>query len=343
MTKPKLNLDFTSQPIFYNQPENAAYAKVFVGLMILTGVRRLFNKKDVYEFIKRIQLLLPELEIIDNFFTNDSLFSFKFKLLTYHVTFDNLEELIGIEALNKNENHEPFLEWKNNINQHKKVYQQLIKIEPFWGLKLIDKITDVKKKETFNNKKTPIVINYTPTQLKQAIFLAEVVTKSVSQKLFNRINKEHPLKTKRLKLRQAPFKEPIFVFSSLETTIKNKLVNHLLPGFSDLERFAKEKFYTNKIYLAWLWSNGFVIKITEDIYEVDERIKNFDLSEFITLYTVEDEDDDNDLDTHEDLIKWIYDNDNFSEIEPLLYNPEIAKLSERPWEKITILRKLHFK
>ncbi len=109
-----LDCNFLVNKEKYEQKENRPYVIALGGLMLVTGVHRLFEKNDVYELIKRAQLFFPEQNMIDNFFTNDSLFSFKYKYVYYQFKFEHLKELIGLETLNTAKNSLDYTDWLIN-------------------------------------------------------------------------------------------------------------------------------------------------------------------------------------------------------------------------------------
>lgn len=325
-------LNFTQNQAHYSKPENAAYAKALVGLMLLSGVNRLFEKEDVYELIKRAQLLFPELHIIDRFFTDDSLFAFKFKILTYQLTLKDLEALIGLEALNRNENHVPFSKWEANVGDYKIMYDKLIADGVFWGLKLTPcqlELTnqDSEKEVNRTDKTTSNRISYTPEELWRAEFLGDGLTKEIPEALFDRVKLEFPNKIKELKLRQAPFDEPLFNFESYPKATQHILLKHLFP---DLELFnyrGDVSYWVKIVYLAWLWANGFVMKDSEEEYHVDERITSINLDDY--------KDDEGIVD-----LETTYEVYALKELASVLYDPEVAKMAQRPWENLDVYKKI---
>ncbi len=109
-----LDCNFLVNKEKYEQKENKPYVIALGGLMLVTGVHRLFEKNDVYELIKRAQLFFPEQNMIDNFFTNDLLFSFKYKYVYYQFKLKHLKELIGLETLNTSKITLAYTDWTIN-------------------------------------------------------------------------------------------------------------------------------------------------------------------------------------------------------------------------------------
>ena len=196
MTPIGFNLNFLHNKEQYIKSENAPYAKTLIGLMLLTGVQRLFEKEDVFELMKRAQILLPEQRIIDNFFTNDSLFTFKFNELSYQFTVVHLKDLIGLETLNEPENYTPHIKWESNVSHNKLMYDMLVAGDALNGLELtvfqpLVNTVDGDIEVNFNKNQTPHTIKYSSGLLKQAELLANTIVNEIPENNFQSKNKKN--------------------------------------------------------------------------------------------------------------------------------------------------------
>ncbi|MFD1079956.1 hypothetical protein, partial [Longispora fulva] len=140
---------------------------------------------------------------------------------------------------------------------------------------------------------------------------------------YDRLKAQFPNKFRELEMRKAPFDEPVFDFGSFPVEKQKELWQHFFPQMENFDDAPTREYYERLIHLAWLWSNGFVIDEDINWVHIDFRIKSLDPED------LEVEDDSNDLLN----IKMLH---NLDEIFPLLHDPEIAKLAERPWENLNI-------
>lgn len=326
------NLNFINNKEAYLDADKKPYALALAGLMVLTGIRRLFVKEDVYELIKRAQMLLKEQKMIDRFFIEDVLFSFQFEKQTYEFTVLHLKALIGLETLNGDENHIPYTRWASNLDHYILICEVMIHGEVFKGLKLMEFDSGVSISEDvlsidLNNKIKNHIIENTEEQLSQAEFLGKSIVKELPENLFVRIKEEFPNKIKELELRRMPFEEPIFNFEAYPIETQRTIWKQFWPEmeyFDDPDQRAHD---INLFYLAWLWANGFVSHDNEGFYFVDSRIKNFNLEDY-------------ELEDGGTNLLLTYEREYLEELAPFLYDPEVAKLAERPWESLDIYEKV---
>lgn len=110
-----LDCNMTPNKETFENEEATPYLIALAGLMIVTGVYRLFEKNDVYQLLKRIQLCFPEQNCIDNFFTNELLFCFQYKYVQYQFKYKHLKKLIGVEIINVQKKTITYNDWISEI------------------------------------------------------------------------------------------------------------------------------------------------------------------------------------------------------------------------------------
>lgn len=332
MTNIELNLSFLQNTQEHLKDDKKPYVLALSGLMILTGVRRLFEKEDVYELVKRAQILLPEQKLIDRFFKDDNLFSFQFEKLTYEFSVLHLEELIGLEILDEVQNFTPYAHWESVVSECLNTYNYIVANNWLKGLKLTEFESNVSLFENVTNidlaKEVPIrTISYTKEQFGHAELLGKTITKEISEDLFTRIREEYPNKIKELELRRMPFDEPIFNFDGYPIETQKAIWKQFWPNLEHFDDADYRRDYIKLIHLAWLWSNGFVVDELEVLPYVDSRIENFNL-------------DDYELEDGGTNLYVTYDHEGLKDLAPLLYDPEVAKLAARPWESLDIYERV---
>lgn len=325
-----INLNFIKDKEHWNNQDQLPFVMALSGLMILTGVYRLFEKEDVEEVFKRAQVLLPERQIIDNYFSNESLLKFDFNDLQYEFTAEHLMGLIGLETLDASENRLSFLDWTNKVNGCIDMYNLLLGFGVFRELQLTEfssHVTPIDQGIDIDMSKTSDVeLTLNPQVLAHANLLGETISKDIGLPAFNRIKEEFPNKLKVLALRNAPFEEPEFDFEKLPIRKQQELWKILWPDMEHFDDPVQREYEGKLIYLAWLWANGFVREGSEGFYDVDPRMKKFSLSDY------EDEDGGTNLLT-------TYEDHSLEDLAHLLVDSTIQKIAERPWEKIDIYAK----
>lgn len=325
-----LNLNFIKNKQYWNTTEQIPYVKAVAGLMILTGVYRLFEKEDVEQLLKRAQLLLPERQIIDRFFSDESLFGFRFNDLQYEFTTDHLKELIGLETLDADKNRIPFSEWIYKVKGCIDMYHLLIGFGVFESLELTafsSHVTPTDQGVDIDISKTSdFELTLTHELLDHAELLGKTVIKELPSSLFTRIKEVFPNKIKALELRELPFDEPIFDFEKLPLEMQRQLWKHFWPDMVYFNDKDQRNETAKLIYLAWLWANEFVIEDSDGLPYVDPRMESFKL-------------DDYELDDGGFNLYITYEEHDLEALATLLYSPEVAKLSERPWEKLDVYKK----
>ena len=264
-----LDCNFLSNKEAFEKEENKPYAIALAGVMIVTGIYRLFEKDDVYELIKRMQLFFSEEQIIDGFFTNEVLFSFQYKYMHYDFKFKHLNELIGIETLNTAKNKLPYQDWVKGLETCVVMYNMFTIDGVFSGL-----ILDGHKSNELPSYGKPLKTRSICSEQKsvyKANFLAETIANELNS--FERLKSDFPNKFKVLQLRTQPVIEPKFDFKKFPASIQNKVTKHfsLVP---------QTKAPNKLIYLAWLWANDFVIECEDGFCYVDPRVKGFNLKEY---------------------------------------------------------------
>lgn len=326
-----INLNFIKDKEHWSNQEQLPFVMALSGLMILTGVYRLFEKEDAEEVFKRAQLLLPERYIIDNFFSNESLFKFGFNDLQYEFTTEHLKGLIGLETLDASENRLSFLDWTTKVKGCIDMYHLLLGFGVFEGIRLTEfssHVTPIEQGIDIDlSKKSDFELTLNPQLLAHANLLGETISKDLGLPAFNRIKEEFPNKLKVLALRNAPFEEPEFDFEKLPLEKQQELWKVLWPDMEHFKDPSQRKQHGKLMYLAWLWVNGFVMKDSSGFYYVDPRMTKFCLSDY------EDEDGATNLFT-------TYEDYSLEDLTQLLVDPAIQRISERPWDKIDVYAKV---
>ncbi|GAB2765683.1 hypothetical protein [Salinimicrobium soli] len=299
-------------------------AQAFTSLMTLTGISRLFEKEDVYELVKRAHLLFPEQDMITDFFENDVLLYFSVNQKIHQLDAGNLKEFIGFEIADVNENHVSFERWATNIPNYKthaaliSSYGEILNLDTSRS-NVSGNLDNLEI--DFGNR--PDDVPFTHEDVTKAEHFASAVIKSIPAAAYDRLKAQFPNKFRELEMRKAPFDEPVFDFGSFPVEKQKELWQHFFPQMENFDDAPTREYYERLIHLAWLWSNGFVIDEDINWVHIDFRIKSLDPED------LEVEDDSNDLLN----IKMLH---NLDEIFPLLHDPEIAKLAERPWENLNI-------
>ena len=127
-------------------------------------------------------------------------------------------------------------------------------------------------------------------------------------------------------MRNSSFQEPIFDFYKFPQKKQEALWKSFFPEMEHFDDKPTREYHIKLIHLAWLWANGFVIDKDPLNILIDPRIKNFDPNDYeidgsgFNLWeTKEDE-----------CLEGLF---------PLLTDPEISKLAERPWEGLDLYSK----
>ncbi len=307
-----------------NKAAITAEVQALTNLMNLTGVCRLFDRKDIYELVKRTQLIFPERNMIQDFFDNDLLLEFPFENEIHKLDLFDLIIFIGYEAIDLNKNHSAFENWAVNISQYKSNAAIIAKAVGTLNLDTSrSNISGVKDNIVIDFSCLPDDIPFNHEDVMKAENFAESVVKMIPSNAFDRLKFRFPNKFKELELRNAPFQEPIFDFKSFAKEKQKRLWSHFFPDMEYFDYAPTREYHELLINLAWLWANGFVIDENINSVHFDFRIKNFKQEDLET------EDNSNDLLS----IHMLY---NLDEIFPILLDPEISKLAERPWEKLNI-------
>ena len=272
-----LDCNFLVNKEKYEQKENKPYVIALGGLMLVTGVHRLFEKNDVYELIKRVQLFFPEQNMIDNFFTNDLLFSFKYKHVCYQFKFEHLKELIGLETLNAAKNSLAYSDWIIK-NESCVIMYNICLLDGFLSGLILD---HTKERFNKNNPKGSYslmmkqrILSLSKECVLKADFLAEKIASELN--LFDRLKSDFPNKLMVLHMRNRPFVEPKFNIKNISESVMIKLNTHF-------NMISKTDDCNKLIYLSWLWANGFVIECKDGFLYVDSRVKSFDLNDYKLL------------------------------------------------------------
>ncbi|MBI6121038.1 hypothetical protein [Salegentibacter maritimus] len=328
MTSPFLNFSFTEcrkKNIEENRETITPEVQAISSLMNLTGVSRLFKKEDIYELVKRAQLVFPERDLAIDFFDEDVLIQFLYESEVYNLDLDFLISYIGFEVADVNTNQTPFDSWAINIPYYKQIAGIIAIVGGTLNLDTSrSNVSGQKNNFTIDFGNAPDDIDFTHEHLKKAETFASAILNRIPDGAFERLEREFPNKFLELEMRNAPFKEPIFDFEALPKEKQEILWMHFWPNmeyFNDLDQRDHD---LRLIYLAWLWANGFVIDKDLNSVHIDFRIKNFDPEEIS-----EGEDGNNELLN----LNMLY---NLDELFPLLEDPEVKKLSHRPWENLDI-------
>lgn len=289
-------------------------------LMTVTGVYRIFEKVDLYELLRRSQILFPELDIISRFMAEDNFLEFCYKNGTYYLDLNFLKACIGFEA------HDAAI---NQIASN------------CWDLEVSDRISAANLFGTITKTVTlgeSIIknglaikiqtkhfckINVTEEENKRGEILAETVLKEIPETEFTRLKNVFHSKFLELEMRRKPLNLPEFQFSSFSKEKQEALWSHFFP---DLEHFDEEEtreYYEKFFYLAWLWANDFILDDDINNVQVDPRIEGFDYMD----YSI----DDMGYNLYESKLR-----EDLGKLFPLLEEPQIKKLAERPWEKLEL-------
>ncbi len=327
MTSPGFNFNFTvnKEKLFKENKENLTpQVQALASLMNSTGVARLFEKEDIHELVKRAQLIFPERDMITDFFNEDILIEFPFKNEVYKLELDTLISYVGFEVADVNKNYTAFESWAINIPHYK---QAAGIIATAGGTLNLDNsrsnVSGDKNNLAIDFGNTPDDIPLSHELVEKAEIFAEAILKRIPGKVFARLKTEFPDKFLELELRNAPFEEPVFNFETLPKEKQEALWKHFWPDMEHFNDPIQREHDIRLIYLAWLWANGFVIDEDINFVHIDFRIKNFDPEE------LEEQDGTNDLLS----LNMLY---NLDEILPLLKDPGIQKIAQRPWEKLDI-------
>ena len=76
-------------------------AKMVMVLMSLVGVRRLFSKEDLQEFLFRLYFAFKSNDLMDNYFTDDVLLKFTYEGYKHSFTIEDIIDCLGIEVSKK--------------------------------------------------------------------------------------------------------------------------------------------------------------------------------------------------------------------------------------------------
>ncbi|TRO66947.1 hypothetical protein [Christiangramia sabulilitoris] len=324
----KLNFGFLKnfQHIFAENKETTTpKVQALFYLMAITGIYRIFEKEDVFELVKRLQLILPEQKLIDQFLLNEVVLTFEYENEVHEMNVAFLKEFIGFEIIDMNSHQESFESWAVNIPNFKFIANVAADASNFLQLDVSD--SNISRKgntTTIDLGKTPDNdVAFDHQDVKNAELLANEVVKEIPQEKFDRLKKDFPNKFLELEMRNLPFKEPVFDFNSFPVEKQEALWKTFFPNMEHYDDEPTRDYHIKLFHLAWLWANGFVIEKDPFNVYVDPRIKNFDHNGYEI-----DRSGFNLWETKED--------EGLEELFPMLYDPAVALLAERPWENLNI-------
>ncbi len=328
----KFNFGFLKnfQDVFNHNKNIATFeVQALFYLMAITGIYRLFERDDLYELLKRAQLIFPDRKLIEQFLRDDKILEFTAENNHYHLDSDLLESFIGFEILDAAENKHTFESWAGKIPNFKFLANMVADNANTLQLDTTDSnITKNNGNIEIDIQKTPDNdVKFNHQDLVNAELFAASVLKDITNEGFDRLKKQFPNKFLQLELRKEPFEEPIFDFNMFSTEKREALWKCFFPKMEYYEHAPTREHHINLIHLAWLWANGFVIEDDLDNVHVDPRIKNFDPNDYeidgegFNLWT-----------TKED--------ESLEDLFPLLEDPEVKKLAERPWENLDIFSEI---
>lgn len=289
-------------------------------LMTVTGINRLFEEDDLYELLRRSQILFPELDMINRFMTEDIFLEFYWKNGKYALDSDFLKNCIGFEAHDAALNQIAPDFWDVGISD-------LVSGANFFGaitktVTLGDSI--VKNGDTVEIKTRSLnQESLTDEENKRAEILASTVIKEIPKKEFQRLKIFFPNKFLELEMRRKSLNLPEFKFDSLSKKKQEILWKHFYPDMENFEDKETREYYEKFFYLAWLWANDFILDDDINNVQVDPRIEGFDYMD----YSI----DDMGYNLYESKLR-----EDLGKLFPLLEEPQIKKLAERPWEKLEL-------
>lgn len=289
-------------------------------LMTVTGVYRLFEKVDLYELIRRSQILFPELGLIRRFMTEDIFLEFSWQNGRYYLDLSFLENCIGFEAHDAPSNQIAPNCWHLGVSERvsaANLFGAFTKSVTLGDSIIRDGSTVEIQTRTLDKE------ILTDKDIKKGEILAETVLKEIPETEFLRLKKLFPNKFLELEMRGENLNLPDFQFDAFAKEKQEALWSHFFP---DMEYFHDEgtrEYYERYIYLAWLWANGFILD--DDINDVcvDPRIEDFDYMDY--------EIDDMGFNLYETKLR-----DDLEKLFPILEDPQIKEQAVRPWENLEL-------
>lgn len=321
---------------FFGNDAHKHTVSAVITIMHITSVYRLFTKQDVCELIMRLAIALKGEALIDKYFSEDVLFSYEHEEAKHDFTVKDLENFIGFENFDGIQNFQPREWWIENRAQNWKnallgsIFSggnaKLFKPETSQELlKGDDELTTTVYIKAPEHTKTPP----TDKEKEHAEFLANSIIKELGDTPFNWLLENHPVKFKELEMRQNTEEIPDFNFESIPLELQQAIWKHWWPELQHFDDPDERDFIGKHARLAYFWANGFVwdshgykkgdlwgmgyyderLDIDIEDYQVRDDYGCYNL---VQTYTIED----------------------LQELFPLLYDPEVEKFSERPWEKM---------
>lgn len=329
------NFTYTATPEkFHGNSESKPTVAALQTIMSLCGVSRIFTKDDAFELLTRLALILKDEPVLDNYFTDDSLFTYKYINNLYSFTIFDLIELAGFERIDTIENYIPRDKW---FEIRTTVWKNTMLSSIFTG-GMVSILQPDMEHSYENGELTTSVRIKAPEhtgetllsdEISKAEFLARTALVLIGDIPFERILKEHPVKVRELEMRNKHRFIPDFSYTELSEELQKKLWKH---WWKDLEHFndSDEQDRIAKLTrLAFYFANGFIsddnglntghlwgIEVIDERVDID--IEDYPVNDDIGGYNL--------LQTFND--------EELEELYPLLYDPEVSKLAERPWEKM---------
>lgn len=288
-------------------------------LMTVTGVNRLFEEDDLYELLRRSQILFPELDMIRRFMTDDIFLEFSWKNGKYVLDLDFLKNSIGFEAHDLALNQIASDFWDVGISNQvsaANLFGALTKTVTLGEAVIRNGNTIEIKTKSLNQE------SLTNEENKRAEILASTVLKEIPESEFLRLKKNFSNKFLELEMRTRSFEAPVFDFNSYPKQKQEALWSHFYPNMENFDDVETREYYEKFFYLAWLWANGFILDDDINNVQVDPRI-DFDYMDY--------EIDDMGFNLYESKLR-----EDLEKLFPLLEDPSIKKQAERPWEELEL-------
>ncbi len=257
--------------------------------MLATGVQKLFTYNDCREFIFRLAVMFKQLDVIDNFFRDDFLFSFKFEEKYFRISTDDLLAHIGLHTTHYPDAAMPLDEWYEKME---KLWQLGIWTSIAGGAinPLAHLVFEETSGDTVNVKMKSLDVQIPHNHKNNAKILATNVMKDMPRKPFDQFYEEERETLQKMEEYLNFIKSPLpirYDWDSLPEENQQAILKHLVDEDFYREGMTMEdaieeyaEWIPDLVYLAWINANG----LAGDLYfsEIDPRV-DFDLSRYSEL------------------------------------------------------------
>lgn len=227
--------------------------------MMACDVNRIFSREDLKEFLYRLPILLQSQHLLNKWFGEERLFSYKIGDINYEFTTSDIFDHYGIEIIDGLKNFGSRERFFNNMEQRIKNAILVGYISNYSVIPLENEIHGYQSEDY--DKSIPEI---TKKVQEDAGFFAEDMIKLASPTLFNH-QERFEEKLQNIEERKVAIaKIPTFQFEKISAQIVEKCIPHMYDPkwVKETKEEDPELLYElvkSHLYLAWLYANDYIM------------------------------------------------------------------------------------